>query len=314
MLGAAAWVNTGFVLGAAATAPLAFAVLTALAGAAGIAHARFRSPTPGSAIALVSAAALLALGADIGIASPAGICFGALAVVTALVGASSLRVEGLLMAAFIGAGAGLFVLSGQSEAAIWFTPATAWTGALFFAIAAVRAPMLGPRAVLLVGAGCAAPIVATATLAASQQGLDRFAAAGVFASLTMMFFGLLGLCASRQNRGIAALGLTAWVILAAAIVACAFAVGLAGPPSYVAAALGVLALGFVTVDQRYPDGLWRGGAIASLTGAGIASIVSLQAGWPDLLTICASFIAPALGGGRRCLSRAEQDAKNRRVS
>ena len=49
--------------------------------------------------------------------------------------------------AFAAALAGLFVLSGQASAAIWFTPAAAWAGAVFFGVAAVQTPRLGSRGV-----------------------------------------------------------------------------------------------------------------------------------------------------------------------
>jgi hypothetical protein len=281
VVGAAAWAIAALGAGWAQQAPAPFSGAALFAGALGLAHARLGGFAPGAAMALTAVAALLILGAGDTLIAPAGAAFGALVILAAVLGAASLRTEGMHATAFAAAGAGLFVLSGQPEAAIWFTPVAAWTGALFLAIAAVRAPVLGARGTLIAGTGAAAPILAAGALYAAQHGLaEPLAAAGAFACLALIFAGLLVFSARRRARGIAELKLTAWVLLAAALISAAFAVGLTAPRVLVGSAMAAFALGFVALDRRNPKALWRGAAIASALGALWAAGAATEFNWP----------------------------------
>ncbi|MBC7767789.1 MAG: hypothetical protein H7124_03300, partial [Phycisphaerales bacterium] len=134
----AGWALVGFVLGSAHAAPVVYSVFIAFCGVAGLLHAHMRRAAPGSVAALVMASMALALASQIGVIGPAGAAFGIIVTAATLVGALSLRLEALHLAAFGAALIGLFVLSGQDAAAIWFTPATTWAGAIFLAVALVR--------------------------------------------------------------------------------------------------------------------------------------------------------------------------------
>src|SRR5690606_28258876 len=108
----------------------------------------------------------------------------------------NLRLEVVHLAAFVATLVGLLVLSGQQSAAIWFTPAAAWAGALFFAIAFVRVPQLGSRGVALAGTGALAPFAAIAALHDAQHGLaNSFAAAGAFLGLATLLGLLIAIAA-----------------------------------------------------------------------------------------------------------------------
>src|SRR5690606_23968098 len=158
---------------------------------------------PGAAMAVAMSAATLALGGMIGMASPAGLGFAAIVAAAAVIGALSLRLESIHLAAFGAALLGLFVLSGQPSAAIWFTPAAAWTGALFLGVAAVRVPQLGARGVAIAGTGALTPLTALAGLYDAQHGLaDPYAAAGAFLALAILLGAIIAAAATRRERGL----------------------------------------------------------------------------------------------------------------
>src|SRR5262249_39839369 len=160
-----------------------------------------------------------------------------------IVGAVSLRSEPLHLAGFAATLIGLFVLSGQPSAAIWFTPVTAWAGALFFGVAAVRTPYLGARGMTLAATGALAPLLGIAALYDSHQGLaDARAAGAAFIVLALMLGGLIAAAAQRQHRGVAALKMTLWVLAAAAFAAAVAGSLLAFPAPFAASALAAISL------------------------------------------------------------------------
>ncbi len=275
VLTASAWALIGFALASAQANPAAFSVGLLLAGAAGLAHAHLRGAAAGASMALAMSAAAIALGGQIGMVSPAGAAFGAIVAVAAIVGAMSLRLEAIHLAAFGASLVGLFVLSGQDAAAIWFTPAAAWAGALFLAVAIVRAPMLGARGAALAGAGVVAPLLAITALHASHHGLaDPRAAAGAFAALGLILSGLIGLAMSRRERGANSLKLTLWVLAAGAFAAFTGAIVLVAPAPLATPAFAALSLGLMALNARLPDAAWR--ALAC-----VSSLLCATTAWVD---------------------------------
>ncbi|HYD86105.1 MAG TPA: hypothetical protein VEA80_01390 [Vitreimonas sp.] len=273
----AGWALAGFVLGVAHASPVVYSVFVAFCGVAGLAHAQLRRAAPGSAMALVMASMSLALASQIGIIGAAGAAFGLIVTAAAITGALSLRLETLHLAAFGAALIGLFVLSGQTAAAIWFTPAAAWAGAIFLAIAFVRAPQLGPRGVAIAGTGALAPLLAIGALHYAGHGLaDRFAAAGALVALAATLGGLIALAALRRRGGLAALRVTLWVLAIAAFAALSGAILLALPAPFAALAFAAAALGLSLLNARLPDAAWRSFACIAALAAAVLSIDAAQ--------------------------------------
>jgi len=290
---AVGWAGTGFALGAAVADPLSFSILLALAGVIGIVTAHLRNAAPGSAMALAMAGAALALGAQIGMFSPAGAAFAVIAAGAAIVGSLSLRLDAMHSAAFGAAVIGLFVLSGQDGAAIWFTPVAVWAGALFFAIAVVRVPQLGARGLALAGTGAFAPIGVIAALHAAGHGLTHpYAAAAALIAFGLLLCGLIALAATRRDRGLGALRLTLWVLVTGAFAAFASGIALAAPAQIAAPAFAALALVCAGLDATLPNRVWRAFAVISTFIAAAFALVTAR----DLL---AETISPwfALGLG-----------------
>ncbi|MGH6950822.1 MAG: hypothetical protein ACREH4_08110, partial [Vitreimonas sp.] len=300
MVTAAAWALAGLVLGAAHASPIRFAVFVSVAALAGLAHAHMRRVGPGSATALAMAGAALALASQTAMIGPAGAAYGVIVAAGAVAGAMSLRLEGVHFGAFGAALIGLFVLSGQPDAAIWFTPAATWAGALFLGIAVVRVPQLGARGLALAGIGALAPLSALSALHLAQHGLaDRFAAAGAFAGLSVMLVGLIAAAALRRPHGLVLLKATLWVLAAGAFAAMAAAIQLAAPAPLAALAFAILSLALALLNTVAPHGAWRAfaciGALfaaASALGAG-ALLLSEAQGWPPMTLIGLGLAAPA---------------------
>ena len=301
VLTAGAWALIGLALASAQANPAAFSAGLLLAGGMGLAHAHLRGAAAGACMALAMSGAAMALGSQIGMVGPAGVAFGTIVALAAIVGAMSLRLEALHLAAFGASLIGLFVLSGQDSAAIWFTPAAAWAGALFLAIAIVRAPMLGARGAALAGAGVVAPLLAITALHASHHGLaDPRAAAGAFATLGLILSGLIGLAMSRRERGASSLKLTLWVLAAGAFAAFTGAIVLVAPAPIAAPAFAALSLGLVVLNARLPDAAWR--ALACVSAILCASTAWVDAQilldesqvWPPQALLAIGLALPAL--------------------
>ncbi|QGZ94670.1 DUF2339 domain-containing protein [Terricaulis silvestris] len=301
---AGAWALVGFALGAAHADPASYSIFVAFCAVAGITHAHLRRATPGSTMALTMAAAALALASQTGMVGAAGVAFGMIVAVAAIVGAMSLRLEAMHLAAFGAAVIGLFVLSGQPSAAIWFTPAAAWAGALFLAIAAVRVPQLGARGVALAGTGAFAPLGAIAALNAAQHGLaNPYAAAGAFLGLAALLAGVIAQSALRRARGLEGLRVTLWVLVLGAFVAVSAAIALALPVQLAAPASAALALGLVALDERLRNDVWR--FFAAMAGVGALMFAALTAravlgeavAWPPFAVIATGVVlSSALAG------------------
>ncbi|MFT3727185.1 MAG: hypothetical protein QM759_05115 [Terricaulis sp.] len=264
---AAAWAMLGLTTGAARGAPDLYCAVLPIAGATGLAHAFLRRSAhgalvalaPGASLALFMSAAALALGSQIGMVGAPGISFAAIVSCAAVAGASNIKLEPIHLAAFGATLIGLFVMSGQETAAIWFTPITAWAGALFLGIAGVRVPKVGARGAALASTGVIAPMAAISALYGAKQGLaDPAATAGAFAVLALIFSGVIAAGARWHNRGVAALKLSVWVLGAGALLAASGAIFLALPPPYAAPAFAALALGYVLIEQRASYPMWRG--------------------------------------------------------
>ena len=310
------WALFGFVSGAAHASPIIYSVFVAFCGAAGLLHAYLRRSPPGSVIALGMATMALALASQIGVISAAGVAFSVIVTAAAVVGALSLRLEAVHLAAFGAALIGLFVLSGQDAAAIWFTPAAAWAGAIFFAIAMVRVPQLGARGVALAGTGALAPLLTAGALHAAQHGLaDRFAAAAAFFALAAALGGLIALAAGRRPNGLAALRVTLWVLTIAAFLAVSTAVLLALPAPLAASAFAALALGLATLNTRLADAAWRTFSCIAALCAGVMAYEAAQMllletpGWRPWLLIGAGLALPAVLLGASAMFANRGDAK-----
>lgn len=297
----AMWAAAAFIAQTPQLDPLLFSTIAALAAACGLAYAHARDPAPGAAMALAMGVALLALGATGSMVAAPGLMFTLLIAATALVGAANLRLEPLHGGSFVAALAGLYVFSGQPDAALWFTPAATLIGALFVGIAIVRVPQLGPRGVLIAGTGALAPLATIMALHAAQHGLaERLGAAGALTGLALLLGGVLALAAARRHEGPAALKLTAWVLAAAALACVVGAVALATPAPIAAALLMAAALALAATEWRLPSGLQNVlAATAALASGALAWISAAQtltesAPIPTWTALAAGVGAPAL--------------------
>jgi hypothetical protein len=282
------WAALALLTGAAEASALAFSAALAFAGVAGLVKAFLLRVAPGAALVLVSGLAALALGGQVGLIGPAGAAFGALVVLAAMVGALNLRLEAIHLVAFAAALVGLFVLSGQDSAAIWFTPVAAWAGALFLGVAAIRVPDLGARGIALAGTGVLAPLCAIAALYWSGHGLAApLAAAGALVAAAAAFAAVIAAAASRGARTLASLKLTLWVLAGGAFAAVAAAILLVGSAPIAAGAFMLGALGLLGLNGRLPDAAWRtlawiAGVLAASNACAAAAMVMRENGAPFL--------------------------------
>ncbi len=297
---AGVWALIGFAIRSAHADATSYSICLAIAAFTGLFHAHQHRVTPGVTMALIMTIATLTLGTQIGMVTPAGIAFGVIVAASAVTGAMSLRLESLFLSAFGASLIGLFVLSGQDSAAIWFTPATAWAGAIFFAIAAVRVPQVGARGVAIAGIGALAPLAAITALYFSHHGLaDRYAAAGGFAILSALLAGVIAAAALRRNRGLDALKVTLWVLALAAFIAFSAGVIMALPPALAAPAFALAALTLAAIDLGMPTRAWR--AFASFCAAFALffafatgqTLLSEASEWPAFLLVGLGAAAPA---------------------
>ncbi|HVY86251.1 MAG TPA: hypothetical protein VG943_14040 [Caulobacterales bacterium] len=303
-IGGAAWAIAGFLAGVGGAHTPLFCYGLVIAASAGLLRARLSRPsTPGAALALVMAVTALAVGIQLGLVGPTGIAFGAIVAIAAAFGAASLRLEWIHLSAFLGAGAGLFVLSGQTGADVWFTPAAVWAGVWFWALAFVRVPELGPRGLLISATGAIAPLFAVSALYQARHGLETApdAAAG-FAVLALSFGAILSLSARRQKR-LADLHLTLWALGIAMIGALSTAVMLVAPPPAYPSVLALLALGAIAMTTQWPDRFWSAAAaslalISVVTAWSFASAFNApETPWSPLAIAILALSAPAALAG-----------------
>jgi hypothetical protein len=292
------WALLGLALGGDAASTSAGLTLAA---AGGLTHTLNRRGALGPIMAMIMAACALALGARVGMIGPAGAAFALIVAAAAIIGALRLRREALHFGAFAASLIGLFVLSGQPQAAIWFTPAASWAGALFFAIAMVRVPRLGARGASLAATGALSGLFAIAALFVSRHGLaDANAAASAFIAFGLALGGLIRLAMDRRARGAAGLKLSLWVLGAGAFIAFASAIALAAPTPLAAPSFAALALSFMALNTRAPAAVWR--CLANVAGASSGLAVSANATimlsdsphWPAWALIVCGFALPAL--------------------
>jgi hypothetical protein len=204
----------------------------------------------------------------------------------------------------------------QPGAAIWFTPAAIWAGALFFAIALVRVPQLGPRGVALAGTGAFAPLGAIAAVHAAQHGLaDAYGAAAALLALAGLIIGLIALTALRRPAGLDAMRVTLWVLTLAAFIATSAAFTLALPAPLAAASFSALALGLAALDMHLANRVWRMFALAAGVGAVLFALIAAQrllgeaAQLAPWLAIVTGFAAPATLAGAAAYVFARTKAK-----
>ncbi|MEQ1489841.1 MAG: hypothetical protein ABL932_04765, partial [Terricaulis sp.] len=311
-----AWALIGFALGSASADPASYSICVALAAVTGLAHAHLHRVSTGVTMALTMTIAVLALSLQIGMVTAAGIAFGLIIAATAITGALSLRLEGMHFGAFGAALLGLFVLSGQPSAAIWFTPATAWAGAIFFAIAAVRVPQLGARGLALAGTGALAPLAAITALYFSHSGLaNRYAAAGGFAVLSLLLIGVIAAAMMRRERGLDGLRATLWVLMAGVFTAFAAAVAMALPSALTAPAFALGALALSAIDLGLPSRGWRAFACLCSIFAVIFAFGASQAllgeasSWPAFALIGSGLAAPAAITGAAAWAATRREAR-----
>jgi hypothetical protein len=301
VLTATAWAAVGVALGTPEAEPISFALGLALAGGCGLINAHLRRATPGAMMALIMAGVALALSSQTSMFSAPGAAYAIIVAAAAIVGAMSLRLEALHLVAFGAAVVVLYVLSGQESAAIWFTPAAAWAGSVFLAIAAVRVPQLGPRGVALAGTGAFAPLGVITALHDARHGLaDANAAGGVFLALALLLCGMLAMAALRRQGGLAALRYTRWMLAAGAFLACVAAITLTLPPQLAAPAFAFVALALAALNLRFSDLAWRVFAvIAALCALGFGFVAAQyvlgeNTSWWPALAASTGLVLPAL--------------------
>jgi len=310
---ASAWALLGFALGAAHADPISYSICLAFAGATGLLHTHLRHAWPGATMALTMSAAALALGSQTGMIAAAGAAFAMMIALAAIVGAISLRLEAMHLAAFGAAVIGLFVLSGQESAAVWFTPVTAWSGALFLGIAAIRVPQLGARGVAIAGTGAFGALGAILALNGAGHGLaSPYAAAGALLTLTAALGAIIALTATRRERGLNAMRFSLTLMAAAGFIAIAAAIVLALAAPLAASASAMTALGFAALNRRLPDAMWRACAGAAalwavpFVMASATMVLSEAQGWPAWALIVLGLVLPAalLGAAALLAARA----------
>ncbi len=294
LFSATAWTSLGYGLGAASAAPIAFALPLAALSLAGLIHLYVKRAPPGAGAALLAAAMALALASETSVVGPGGLAFGVAVAAAAIIGALSIKLEALHLAAFGAALLGLFVLSGQPSAAIWFTPMTTWAGALFLAIAALRVPQAGARATTLAATGVFAPLGAIAVLHFAGHGLAHpLAAAAALLTLAGALAGIAVAAATRRERGFVALGLTAWILVLGAWASIAGAFALPLPAPFAAPMIAALSLAALGLNSRFRHAAWRVCAILSLVAAGAFALrtagmtLSEDPRWPSWALILA---------------------------
>lgn len=297
--GGVLWSLIGLTTSAATLAPIAFSTAATFAGGAGLAQLTLRESHRGAVLAGAMAVALLWLGAIAGMIGAAGAGLAVLVIAAASLGARNLRVEPLHYSALAAAGAGLFVLSAQESAAIWFTPAAALAGVLFLAIAFVRVPQLGPRGGAIAGTGAAASMFAVGALYVSQHGLaNPWAASAGFLALAAVFAGIIALAAQRRGGDVQRLKLTLWVLGFTGFASIASAIFIVAPTPLCAALMAGLALGLTVLDLRVRTLAWRVFTAASLAFAAMAAWTSAESFlttlpiWPRWAIILVAFAAP----------------------
>ncbi|MEZ5961447.1 MAG: hypothetical protein R3C30_13630 [Hyphomonadaceae bacterium] len=313
---AGVWALIGFSLGSAHADPASYGICASLAAMVGLYHAHQHRVSTGVTMALIMTIATLALALQIGMVSEAGAAFGLIVAATAVTGALSLRLEGLHFGAFGAALLGLFVLSGQPSAAIWFTPVTAWAGAIFFAIATIRVPQLGARGLAIAGTGALGPLIAITALYFSQHGLaDRYAAAAGFAVLSALLAGIIVAATLRRERGLDSLKATLWVLLTGVFASFAAAVSIALPAAIAAPAFALAGLALTAIDLGLPSRAWRAFAclcaIFAVVGAfGAAqTMLAETSAWPAFALIGAGVAAPAMILGAAAWTAKRRDAR-----
>jgi hypothetical protein len=299
----AIWVLVGFALAVGRTDSVVLSASFVATSALGHAFAYRRKIAPGAVLSLIMGASSLVLAMQTDMAGPPGAAFAGIVLLSALVGAANLRLEGLHVAAFVAALVGLFILSGQESAAVWFTPAAAWAGAAFLAISVVRVPQLGPRAVTLAGTGALAPFAAITTLSAARHGLaGGYTTAGAFIALAAILAGVLILSANRRGSRLSSLGATLWILAFAAAISTTCAIIVAAPAPVAAAALAASALLLIALDARAPHLVWRilalaFAALAALFAAIDAQLVlSESTFWPAWVFVGVGIATPSLLG------------------
>lgn len=288
VIAAAAWAGVGFFMH---VEPVSYSLCLALAAVAGLTHAHLRRAAPGATMAFMMACTALALGATTGMVGAGGIGFAIIVAAGAVVGALSLRLEAIHLVAF-GAGLiGLFVLSGQESAAIWFTPAISWLGAVFFAIGVIRTPQLGPQGGAIAGTAALGPIVAAGGLHLSEHGLtSALAASGAFAIVALALGGLIAVCALRDKRGLGDLRLTLWILALGAFFATACAILVLAPAPFAALAFAGLATGLIALDMRAPEPTWRTFACAAALLAAVNSYATAEIFFTPTAQLPAAFL------------------------
>mgnify|MGYP000889984309 CR=1 FL=1 len=303
---AAAWTGASVAAGWALAALLLaqnstfVALAMGAAGASGLLYAKAKGLLPGAAMAFAMTAAVLWGGASTTMISAYGAAFLTLVAIAAVVGATALRLEGLHFAAFAAALMGLYVLSGQPDAAIWFTPAASWSGALFFAVMAVRVPQAGSRGASFAGTGTLAPIAAVAALHDARHALAAPGMAGLALVLVALAIGaVIALCA--QRRTLSSLRLSHWIMGVGAFVAASGGFILAIPPPATPLAFAMLAAALIALSARFDQRLWRVLACAAagmtlLESTVVAGLIlSERAPWPAWWGLAAAAAAPAAG-------------------
>ncbi|MES1201565.1 MAG: DUF2339 domain-containing protein [Pseudomonadota bacterium] len=257
VIGGGAWALAGLLADLGDVHRGLFCFSLVFAASAGLLRARLGRPSgPGAMLALIMATTALAIGSQVGLVGPTGIAFGAIVALAAAFGAASLRLEWIHFAAFAGAGVGLYVLSAQHDAAIWFTPAATWAGVWFLALAFVRAPELGPRGVLIAATGTIAPMFAVSALYQAQHGLETpYAAAGGFLAIAACFASVLALAARRQKK-LGDLHLTLWALGVATFGALAISLMLVAPIALYPTIFAVLAGAAIALNLRWQDRFW----------------------------------------------------------
>ncbi|MEZ5958622.1 MAG: hypothetical protein R3C27_15575 [Hyphomonadaceae bacterium] len=311
-----AWGLVGFSLGSAHAEPASYSICATLAAIVGLFHAHHHRVSTGVTMALTMTIAVLALALQIGMVSAAGVGFAFIVAAAAITGALSLRLEGMHFGAFGAALLGLFVLSGQPSASIWFTPAAAWAGAIFFAIAAIRVPQLGARGLAIAGTGALAPLMAIAALYNAQHGLaDRYAAAAGFAIVAALLVGVIVAATLRRERGLDGLKATLWVLLAGVFAAFSAAIAMAAPPMLAAPAFALGALTLSAIDLGLPSRAWRVFACLCSFFAVVLAFATAhillreESTWPSFALIGLGVVAPALFTGAAAWAAKRREAR-----
>jgi hypothetical protein len=269
--------------------------LTALA-VVGLAHMR-KSPAAGLTLTVGMGLAAGVYSLQLGAATPSGLALAVIVTAAAIAGAVRRKQEAALVASWLLACAGLYVLSGQQSSDTWLTPAAVLMAALFLAIQAHALPARGQDGLVPATTGAIAAPFAIGVLSLMRVGPDgALFEAGAYLAVAAAQAAVIAHAGQRAG-GLRKLGL-AIVPPGFALCACLIAGTSILGPVWAAGLLAASTIGFAAATLRATHPMWSLAALASAAAAlvQVGSATALLLGARDaeaLALILFALAAPA---------------------